>query len=165
MIKTKQKEKDLIILSELRKNARKSLTKLSRKTRIPVSTLHDRIKMNMGSLIKKNCALIDFSKIGFSTRVNLLLKVKVEDRKEIIEYLKRDFHVNTLFRITNDYDLFVELIFTNLKESEEFIESLEGKFGIIDKKKYYTVEEISKEAFLSDPEMIKIIESETATDS
>ncbi|MBU4209210.1 MAG: winged helix-turn-helix transcriptional regulator [Proteobacteria bacterium] len=37
------KKTDLIIISSLRQNAREKLTEMSRKTRIPVSTIFDRI--------------------------------------------------------------------------------------------------------------------------
>jgi len=37
-------EKDLLILSELRQNARETLTKMSKHTGIPISTIFDKIK-------------------------------------------------------------------------------------------------------------------------
>ena len=42
------KKKDQILLSYLRKDARMPLTKMSKKTNIPVSTLFDRLKVNEG---------------------------------------------------------------------------------------------------------------------
>ena len=150
-------KKDLILFSELRKNARESLTRLSRKTRIPVSTLHDRLKMHMGSLIKKNCALIDFSKLGFSTRATVLLKVKPQKRKELLEYLERNKNVNTLLRVNNNYDFLIEVIFKSLKESEDFLTNLEEEYEIIDKKACYIVDEIKKEEFMSDPQLVDLL--------
>ncbi len=153
----KKTPKDLLILSELRKNARESLTKMSRRTRIPISTIHDRIRTNLDSLIKKNCALIDFSKLGFSTRVNLLIKTPPNKRKEVGEFLKNNFHVNTLLRISNEFDFLVELIFKDLKEAENFIDKLEEDFNIEAEKKYFVVEEIKKEEFLSDKNIIPLL--------
>ena len=37
--------KDLLLLNSLRENSRKSLTSLSKQTKIPVSTLFDRLKL------------------------------------------------------------------------------------------------------------------------
>ena len=75
------KKTDLLIISSLRQNAREKLTNMSKKTRIPVSTLFDRIRMHEGKLIKKHTALIDFNKLGYNTRANIILKVKKTDRE------------------------------------------------------------------------------------
>ncbi len=158
-------KKDLILFSELRRNARESLTRLSRRTRIPVSTLHDRLKLHTGSLIKKNCALIDFSKLGFSTRATVLLKVNPQKRKELMEYLIKNKNVNTLLRVNNDYDFMVELIFKNLKESEDFIDNLEENYDITDKKTCYIVDEIKREDFMSDPQLVDLLVSNPSNTS
>ncbi|MBR9691938.1 winged helix-turn-helix transcriptional regulator, partial [Candidatus Woesearchaeota archaeon] len=68
-------KKDLKIIAYLRQNARMPLTKMSRKTQIPVSTIFDRLKMNENSLIVKHTSLLDFSKLGYNTRANITLKV------------------------------------------------------------------------------------------
>ncbi len=149
--------KDLIILSELRNNARESLTKMSRRTRIPISTLHDRIKTNLNDLIKKNCALIDFSKLGFPIRINLLIKVPSRRKKEIADFLKNNFHVNTLLKVTNEFDFLAELIFKDIKSAGEFIDDLEEKFEIEAEKKYFIIDELKKEEFLSDKELLPLL--------
>ncbi len=149
--------KDLIILSELRKNARESLTKMSRRTRIPISTLHDRIRTNLNNLIKKNCALIDFSKLGFPIRINLLIKVPSKNKKDIAEFLRNNFHVNTLLRVTNEFDFLAELIFKDIKSAGEFIDDLEEKFEIEAEKKYFIIDELKKEEFLSDKELLPLL--------
>ncbi len=149
--------KDLIILSELRKNARESLTKMSRRTRIPISTLHDRIRTNLNNLIKKNCALIDFSKLGFPIRINLLIKVPSKNKKDIAEFLRNNFHVNTLLRVTNEFDFLAELIFKDIKSAGEFIDGLEEKFEIEAEKKYFIIDELKKEEFLSDKELLPLL--------
>jgi Lrp/AsnC family leucine-responsive transcriptional regulator len=144
-------KKDLLILTELRKNARETLTRLSRKTRIPISTIFDRLKMQEGSIIKKHCALIDFQKIGFSIRANILLKVPAEDRNKLLEHLQKELHTNTVLRINNGFDFLVEAIFRNLKEAENFVNNLEEEYKIEDKKVFYVIDEIKREEFLSSP--------------
>jgi DNA-binding Lrp family transcriptional regulator len=56
------KKHDLKIISHLRKNSRESLTTLSRKTNIPVSTLFDKVKNKTGYYIKKIHVLLIFQK-------------------------------------------------------------------------------------------------------
>ena len=84
-------KKDLLILSNLRKNARMSLTNMSKSTHIPISTIFDRLKLHESGLIKKHTSLIDFEKLGFNTRANVCIKVDKEKREEIKEYLKLNF--------------------------------------------------------------------------
>ena len=157
VIVMKIKKNDILLFAELRKNARESLTRLSKKTRIPVSTIYDKLKYHTGSLIKKHCALLDFSQLGFPTKTTMLLKSNPEKRKELLEFLKKNRFVNTLLRINNDYDFFVEAIFRNMKESEDFVARLEEEFGVINKKVCYVVDEIKKEEFLSDPLSVELL--------
>ena len=70
---SKMNKKDLLIVSHLRRDGRTSLTELSKKTRIPISTIFDRLKQNKNNFIKKHTALIDFAKLGYNTRNNEVL--------------------------------------------------------------------------------------------
>ncbi len=150
-------KKDLIIISELRKNDRESLTRLSRKTRIPVSTIYDRLKFQEKSIIKKHCALIDFSKIGFPTKTTILLKVPISKRKELLEHVSKNLNVNNVFKVNNDYDVLIEAIFRDMREAERFVERLEERFSIIDKKVFYVIEELKRESFLANPTLLDLI--------
>ena len=145
------KKTDLVIISSLRQNARAKLTEMSRKTRIPVSTIFDRIKIHEGGLIKKHTALVDFGKLGYNTRANIILKVKREHRDDVREFLMNHPSVNSAFKINNGYDFSIEGIFENIREVEDFIELLEDKFSIKSKQVFYIIDELKKEAFLSNP--------------
>ncbi len=148
--------KELLLLSHLRKNARKNLTALSRQTGIPVSTLFERIKRYEGGIIRKHTALIDFSRLGFEIRVNIFLKADKSRRDELKRFLMKEQGVNSVFRINNGYDFLVEGIFRNMKEVTDFTEKLEG-YKVKEIKEYYTLEEIKKEGFMSDPEYVDAV--------
>ncbi len=51
------KDMDLSVLAKLRQNARERLTKMSRKTSIPVTTLYNKIKTLESSIVKKHTSL------------------------------------------------------------------------------------------------------------
>lgn len=148
------KKTDLLIISSLRQNAREKLTEMSKKTRIPVSTIFDRIKTHEINIIKKHTALVDFSKLGYNTRANIILKVKKEDRNDIKEFLMKHSSINSAFKINNGYDFMIEAVFRNIKEVEDFIELLEEKFKIKAKQVFYVIDDLKKEAFLSNPTII-----------
>ena len=65
-------------------------------------------------------------------------------------------NVNSLFKINNNYDFFVEAIFRDINELEEFKEELEIKFKTRKFVLYHLINEIKKESFLSNPEVIDL---------
>ncbi len=153
----KIKKKDLLILSYLRKNSRISLTKMSRKTGIPISTLYDKIQSQKGKIIKKFTSIIDFRKLGYEIKANILIKTHFYDIEKIQNYLEKCFHVNNLQVINNHYNFFIEGIFKNIQELEEFKKRLfeKGKIEAIDI--YFIVDEIKKEKLLEETELIETI--------
>jgi DNA-binding Lrp family transcriptional regulator len=142
------KQTDLKFISHLRKNARQTLTEISKKTRIPISTLYDKLKYHENNVIIKHTTLLDFTKLGFNCRANLLLKVKKEERDKLGGYLKAHPAVNNLFKINNGYDFFAEGIFNNVKELEDFMDDLEQGFPLEEKKTYYIIEDMKREEFM-----------------
>lgn len=148
------KKTDLLIISSLRQNAREKLTNMSKKTRIPVSTLFDKIKGYETGIIRKHTALIDFSRLGYNTRVNIILKVNKKDRESVRAFLMKHSSVNSAFKINNGYDFLVEAVFRNIKDVEDFVELMEEKFSIKTKQVFYVIDDLKKEAFLSNPSVV-----------
>lgn len=150
----KMNQKDLKIIAYLRQDARMPLTKMSRKTQIPVSTIFDRLKTNEKQFITKHTSLLDFGKLGYNTRANITLKVDRADKQALQEFLLKHHSVNSVYRINNGFDFMVEGIFVHIKDIEEFIDKIEGKFKITDKKSYFIIEDLKREAFMSEPDLI-----------
>ncbi|MBI4449347.1 winged helix-turn-helix transcriptional regulator [Candidatus Woesearchaeota archaeon] len=141
--------KDLVILCNLRSDSRMQLTQMSKRTGIPVSTLHERIARQ--DYIKRFTIVADFARFGFDTKVHALLCVKQEDKDAVKEHLLNSPYVNTLCRINNGYDYLLEAYFCNLAQVEAFFEHLEKNYKIRSKVIHYILEEIAQEAFLSRP--------------
>ncbi len=151
------KEKnDLVILSRLRENARETLTSMSRKTTIPVTTLHKKLKDFENKVIKKYVALLDFTRLGFNTRAAIAIKVKREFRDQLKEFLLDNKSINSLYRINNGFDFLIEVVFKELKDVEFFVEQLENNFKLEKKEVYYIIEEIKKEEFLGKYEYVRL---------
>ena len=149
------KKKDLILTAYLRQNSRTSLTILSRKTGVPVSTIFDRLKSN--NVIIKNTALLDFTKLGYSTRANILLKAKKGEKDKIKEFLVKSFNVNSLYKVNNGFHFMAECIFRDIKELEDFLDLIDERFSVRTKEVHYIIDELKKEAFLSQPELIDLV--------
>lgn len=149
------------IISHLRKNTREKLTSLSRKTHVPVSTIFENLKNDFDKYIVKHTCILDFNKIGFNIKANLLLKFKAENKKEGIDYISKNLYVNSLAKVNNGYDLIAEVICKDMASLEEFIEQLELNTKIKKKEVFYVMEDIKREEFFTQPELVRaMIETE-----
>ncbi|MFT4303287.1 MAG: Lrp/AsnC family transcriptional regulator [Candidatus Woesearchaeota archaeon] len=142
-------QKNLEILIELRKNAREQLTKISKKTKIPVSTIHDKIRSN-NNIIIKHVSILDFEKLGFTGRATICIKCHKKSKENFYNMIKKHQNINNLYKINNGFDYMFEVIFKNFKDLEDFIEKIEDEYSIKTKQVYYIIAELIKEKFLSD---------------
>jgi DNA-binding Lrp family transcriptional regulator len=150
-------KKDLVIIAHLRQDARMKLTTMSRKTSLPVSTIYDRMQAQEGSTIVKRSALVDFGRIGFGTKVDVLFRVGKEDKEGFVEFLSKHQNINSLYRVNNGFDFMAECVFRNIRELEEFLDSADERFDIRTKEVYHIIDDIKRESFLADPQLIELL--------
>ena len=150
-------KKDLLILTHLRADSRKSLAMISRETNIPISTIFDKVNKLGESTISKYSPLLDFQKLGFGIRINFALKANDKKKHELNNFLFENKNVNSMLRLNNDFDFFIETVFRDMKGLEEFSESLE-KFKIKKKKEFFIIEDLKREEFLTKPEHIELLD-------
>lgn len=143
-----KREKELLLISHFRHNARESLTKISRKTSIPVSTIFDKLREYETRMIEKHTSLLDFRKLGFDLKAHLLFKVEKSRRDEFQRFLMQHPRVNSVFRINNGYDYLVEAVFIGLHDMDSFFEET-GVFGVQDRQEYFVLKDVLREGFLS----------------
>src|SRR3989344_1327098 len=144
---------DDLIISYLRENSRMSLTQMSKRTNIPISTLYERIKGYQKKVIKKHTAIIDFAQLGYGTRARVLFRVKKDVREDFKEHLLHSPYLNELYKVNNNYDFMAEFIFRQMKEMEDYLDSLEEKYRV-EKEVFYILEELKREGFLSKPTLL-----------
>ena len=152
-------DSDMKIITHLRQNSRETLTKMSKKINIPVSTIYDRIKFHENSILKGFTSLLDFAQLGFNTRVYILFKAASPLKAELRKHIEKHQNINCIFKINNDYDFLLEAVFKNIKELEQFVEDLEVKYKVYDSKILYVVEDIKREAFMSNPNITEILDA------
>ena len=150
------KNKELQVIKHLRVDARTKLTKMSRKTGIPVSTIYEYLKGFENGIIKKHTCLIDFRKLGYDLRVTLLVKTRQESKQEVKKYLETHHQVNTVYRINNGYDYLAEVVFKNMADLQQFLDELDNK-KIKARKEYYVLEELRREAFLTSEAHLSVL--------
>ncbi|MBS3144631.1 Lrp/AsnC family transcriptional regulator [Candidatus Woesearchaeota archaeon] len=152
----KMLNKEVLVLSCLRENARMKLTTLSKKTGIPVSTIFDQMS-DPASLMTKYTTLINFGRLGFNTRAQIIIKLAKEQREQFRAFILEHKSINSAYRINNGYDYLLEGIFRNLKELEEFLETMEEQYPLKTKQVYYIIDDLKREEFLSDSSYLEMV--------
>jgi len=148
--------KDILLMTYFRRNARENLTQISRWTSIPVSTIFDKLREFEKGLIQKHTTLIDFKRLGFDIRIDMLFKVSREFRDEFKEFLMTNENINSIYRINNGFDYLVEAIFKDMADLQRFTELLE-KYKIEAKQELFILEDLKRESFLSDVVHAKLL--------
>ncbi|MFT4309359.1 MAG: Lrp/AsnC family transcriptional regulator [Candidatus Woesearchaeota archaeon] len=141
--------KDILLLSHLRENSRETLTRMSRKTGVPVSTLYDRLNYHNGKLIKRFTSLIDFRILGYMIRVHMLVKVSHDSKEKMKEFLKRAYNANSVVSLNNDFDFLIDGIFKDMAELENFKEKLYSQANVERFKSFFVVDEVKSESFMA----------------
>ena len=149
-------KKELLLLSKLRNNSRQRLTSLSKTTSIPISTIFEMLKRT--NKIVRNTCLLDFTKLGYSIRATITLKVQAQQRKQVTEFLLKNPNLNSLYKINNGYDFMLEVVHKEMKDLELFLEQLDSKFIIKEKNVYYVIDELMKESFLTEEKNIDLFQ-------
>ena len=149
--------KDYLVLANLRQNSRARLTDISKKTCIPTSTLYDKIKNYESDIINRFTLLLNFEALGFNTRVSIMVRIGNESRDSFKDFITKHRAVNTVFRVNNGYDFLVEAVFKQIKHAEDFIDYMEKRFTIEDKKIHYIIDDLKREGFLASPMAFKLV--------
>ncbi len=143
-----KKNKEMMLLSCLRNNSRETLTNMSKKTNIPISTIFDKLKEYEKKLISKHTSLIDFKKLGYDIKIHIMLKVNRECRQRFEKFLGNAQSVNTVYRINNKFDYFLEGIFKDICSYQKFADQLED-YGVTEMHEHFVIDELKKEEFLT----------------
>ncbi len=148
--------KELAILANLRETGRETLTNMSKKTLIPVSTIFEKLRLYEHYIIKRHTCLLDFTQLGYNTRASILLRVARDDRDPMKKFLQTHKSINSFSKINNGYDFMIEAIFREVKDVEEFVEHLETAYKIEAKEIHYIIDDFKREDFLSHPDYIQL---------
>ena len=149
-------KKDAQIISHLRNNARKKITHISKELKIPVTTVYDKVRAHEKKFVKKHVTLLDFSKLGLNAKASVAIKVERNSKEELQKFLMGHPNVNSLSKINFGSDFLAEVVFKNIADVENFVESLERNYSISQIQIFSIIEELKKEEFLTKPEHFEV---------
>jgi len=142
-------EKERKIISELRKDARASLSSISQNVDMPVSTVFDKVnRLHEDKVIKRYAALVDFAQLGFHHQTQLAIKVAKPSRNLLYTHLQNSPAVNSIHEINGGFDFMVETLHHDVKEYLSFIEEIKEKFEILELHSYQVIKEMIREKIL-----------------
>jgi len=112
--------KDLLIIEELKKNARISVKELAKKVGLPRTTVGERIKrMIKRDIIKRFTAVVNHEKLGQGVMafilVSFLPNPKISQR-ELAREISRIKNVYEVYIISGEWDLLLKVRGKNMEE-------------------------------------------------
>ena len=128
-------KKDMEILEVLKNHAKWTTHHISKKTLIPVTTVHNRIKkMESMGIIKGYTAILDHKRLGEAVAAFVLVDVHADNQavrsNEILKEKEKFREVQEAYTITGDHDIILRVSVKDTDSLEEFIERLDGVDGV-----------------------------------
>ena len=111
-------EKDLLILEKLTKPHKKYLKDLAQELRLPLTTVHNRIKkLEKDNIIQGYIAFVDYEKAGKTALAFLLIKTSIYlespekrvDIEKLVNKLSAVDGVEEAYIITGDWDIMLKM--------------------------------------------------------
>ena len=122
-------EKDRRILDVLVEDSDLSIQKISKRTGIPITTVHNRIKrLKKNGIIKNYTVNLDYHKLGKDILAFILVTVDQKsmassnmDQYEVLRECKKHANVEEANLITGRSDILLKARFENLDQLTEFV--------------------------------------------
>ncbi len=133
-------EKDFAILEILKGNSRLSTQKIARAVRIPVTTVHNRVKKLVKEKVIKNYTInIDSKKLGKAVSSYVFITVDYKALKEskmsqieLAKKIKSNPIVVEASILTGGTDILIKVNVSSIEELSDFVTNHLRKFGGVD---------------------------------
>ena len=145
---------DLKILSELQKDARKSLREIAEKLGVTEATIYNRInKMKKMGIIEKFIPVINYSKLGFDLIAVIGITAKGGKVIEVEKLLAELPNVTAVYDVTGEFDVIAVSKFRDRDSLNEFVKDI-GKLEFVEKTYTMLVLNVVKETHMIDIENV-----------
>jgi DNA-binding Lrp family transcriptional regulator len=155
------KTKDLLIVSQLRENARTPVQGISKALNMCRATVAQRVRCLQRGIIQKYTAIVDFMALGYVVRLGLVVRLLPSDSLIFSRFIRQHRCVNNLYKAKGGADYFVEMIFGSRQEADEFIRDLSQGFSFTSLQIFSIEKDIVREAFLQNVRVLEVIHDPT----
>jgi len=130
---TKLGEDDLTLLRELQMEGRASYSKLSKKTGIPNSTIHDKIKRLISNgVIKGYTIIIDKEKVGLDNVAIIGVETGAKQFRDVAKNLCEIREIVEVYGTTAEFDLMVKVRASSRDELSNVLNQIRSVDGVDD---------------------------------
>lgn len=134
-------EKDLKILQLLKEDSSLSTRQIAKKTLIPITTIHNRIKkLKKNNYIKNYTVKLDYKKLGLGFLAIILvncdyksLRETKKDQHQLVKEISKMHEVENVDIVTGGTDLVVKVRVKDVQEYDNFLLKKFQKINGIDK--------------------------------
>jgi len=122
-------DKDIMILELLKENSKLTTHKISKKTAIPITTVHNRIKkLEKEGIIKGYTVVLDYAKLGRSMRAFVLATVTYMlpsgqkiSQEDAAKRIRKIAGVEGVCIVTGGTDIIIEVRVKDVDELNDFV--------------------------------------------
>ena len=124
---------DLVILNELQNNSSISYSKLSKKTGIPSSTIHDRVKrLTSNGVIKAFTIIVDKEKVGLDNVAIIGVETGAKQFRDVAKSLCEIREIVEVYGTTAEFDLMVKVRASSRDELSNVLNQIRSVDGVDD---------------------------------
>ena len=115
--------KDLMLIEELKRNSKLSEAKLAKRTNIPMTTVHNRIrKLRELGVIRSYTIKLDYAKLGTPLVAYALIKTAPgSDPKELLKWILMMPRVVEAAMIAGEHDIFIKVQVASMEELNDVV--------------------------------------------
>lgn len=117
-------ELDLIILSELQQDGRKSFTEIAENNSLPISTIRNRYNRLIKNRTLQIIGRVVPNKVGFNVFVGIFIKVQPASLIDsVVSHISKIKEVSYLSVVSGEYDVMVDLM---CRDNDHLVDVLEN---------------------------------------
>lgn len=121
-------KKDALVLKLLKENAKFSIKDISKKTLLPITTIHNRIKkLEKDGIIRNYTINLDDKNLGtISAFISVSMDYKAlkkdgKDENDLLKKIRNHDAVESVSMLTGDVDMLVKVRVGNIAELDNFV--------------------------------------------
>lgn len=121
---------DYEIVEQLQANGRISIKKLAEKIALTPPALAERIrKLEEAGIIMGYRAVVNHDKLGWNIRALINITLKPDRRKEFLNFVNEDKHIQECHHVTGEFSMTVKALFKEMADLEVMVGKIQ-QYGI-----------------------------------
>ncbi len=136
---------DSRIIHSLVKNARITLSQMSKEINVPDATISNRLKKLDKNVIKQYTLLLDLDKFGLKVTAIIIIQTESEKHRSVELKLAKLVEVSEVYSISGEYDILIKVWAKSLEDLYNIVNSkLRSVDGVVDLTEMIVMERVKE---------------------